>query len=190
MTRRRDRHWKVVLVVEDDSDGQALRALCRVAGVQADVAWLAAGGIGNIKRKAKRLIEMAQARIGPGPGCVAVVVDRDGRDAARDEPHRSIRDACRGAGADYVEAVEALEAWFLADEGVCAWLGLAAGGTTDSVTRPKTVVAEAFYARTRRKYARRVGRLQVARHATGPSEGRSRSWSDAVDQLRSCGVAP
>ena len=189
MSRPR-RRWKVVVIVEDRSDGRALCELCRAAGVRADIDWLPANGIGNIKRKADLLIEMARARIGPGPGCVAVVVDRDGRDAARHEPHKSIRDACRSGGAEYVEAVEALEAWFLADEGVCAWLDLPARGTTDGVARPKTVVADAYYARTRRKYARRGGCTHGGRHAAGPSETRSRSWADAMEQLRSCGVAP
>jgi len=42
---------------------------------------------------------------------VAVIVDRDGKDAERDEPHLSIARACKVAGVPFIEAVEAFAAW-------------------------------------------------------------------------------
>ena len=114
--------WKVVLIVEDDSDGQAVRALVDRLNIELSLDWLPAHGIGNIKRRGEKLIELAQDRISQGHGCVAVMLDRDGRDVTRSEPHRTIRRLCRQAGVPLLLATEALEAWLVADAGCADWL--------------------------------------------------------------------
>jgi len=183
-----ERVWKVVLIVEDDTDGRTLRRLLAATDVGVEVDWLPAGGIGEIKRRADKLVKLARDRIGTAPGCVAVVVDRDGQDATTDEPHRSIRETCTRVGVPYVEAVEAVEAWFLADPGIAAWLKTPTNRLTDGLRDPKQVVAKAFYKVTGRGYYRRRSRPQVADHATGVDPKRSTSWNAAISLLARCGV--
>jgi len=178
--------WKVVVVVEDDTDGKALAELVRRSGLPIALDWLPANGIGNIKRKGGRLIQLARSRFGAGAGCVAVLVDRDGKDARKAEPHRTIRRDCASHGAAYVEAVESLEAWFLADPAIAEWLGLKQHGSVDAVKDPKQVVAAAFYKQTRRTYQRRRSRQQVAQHASGIEPMQSTSWRNALALLQPC----
>lgn len=94
MSRATAQPWQVVLIVEDDTDGRALRDLARASGFGVRIDWLPANGIGNIKRRGDALIRLARDRIDRGRGCVAVVVDRDGKDRGREEPHRTISRTC------------------------------------------------------------------------------------------------
>ena len=178
--------WKVVLVVEDDTDGKALRELVQASGLPILLDWLPANGIGNIKRNGAKLVELARSRFKAGTGCVAVLVDRDGKDVRKAEPHRTIRRHCVSRGAAYVEAVESLEAWFLADPAIAEWLGLKQHGSVDAVKDPKKVIAAAFYKQTRRTYQKRRSRQQVAQHAAGIDSGRSVSWRAAIARLVPC----
>lgn len=179
--------WEVVLIVEDDSDGRALREVLRIAGARAQVDWLPAGGIGNIKRNAERLIALAKDRIDTR-GCVAVVIDADRKNPSRDEPHRTIARACRRKRVPFVPAKEAIEAWFLADPGACSWLGIALRPSTDTLGDPKKIVAAAFYRTTGRPYRKRRARLELARQMTGPDRARNRSLREAADHLMRCGI--
>lgn len=186
MTPQTSARWKVVVIVEDDTDGRALRSLATAAGFGLDVDWLPANGIGNIKRRCAELIALANGRLRAGEGCVAVIVDRDGKDASRDEPHRSIAQACRASDTPYVEAVEAFEAWALADPGVAAWLDLKVKGETDRLVNPKRKVADAFLKKTKRPYRRRRARVQLVDHATGIHPSTSPSWDRVVALAARC----
>lgn len=188
MTAASGRLWKVVLIVEDDTDGRALRRLLSATGVGVAVDWLPAGGIGEIKRRTDQLIRLAWDRIGTDPGCVAVVVDRDGKDPLRDEPHRSIKTSCDRVGVPFIAAVEAIESWFLADPGIAAWLGATLHRRTDSLRDPKGTIAKAFFKATGRGYLKRRSRTQVADHATGVDASRSDSWRKALRLLAKCNV--
>jgi hypothetical protein len=188
MSRRPSTPWRVVLIVEDDSDGRALKSLARASGLPALIDWLPANGIGNIKRRTGALIRLAMDRIEHGRGCVAVIVDRDRKDRKREEPHRTISRSCASQATAYIEAVEAVEAWLLADEGIVAWLGLAPRPRTDRIRDPKAVVARAFRKKTKRPYQRRRARMQLAAKATGVMSSRSPSWSQALAHLEECPI--
>lgn len=177
---------KVVLIVEDDSDGRAIRELARKThpGVRLD--WLPANGIGNIKRNIARLIRLARDRLDNGQGCVAVVVDRDGNDPSRHEPHRTIANACTQQDVPLIACREAIEAWFLADPGCCKWLDVPLERTTHSLSDPKGKVSQAFYRKTRRAYHKRRARLELARQATGPDGPRNDSLAEAYKHLERC----
>jgi hypothetical protein len=176
-----------VLIVEDDSDGNALRQLAQAAGVDAIVDWLPADGIGNIKRRAEALIRLARDRVA-GRGCVAIVVDGDGRDPTVDEPHRTIQQACSAANVPLIVAREALEAWFLTDPGICSWLGVPRRPHTGSIADPKRRVAAAYYQKTRRPYQRRLARLRIAQQATGPAHRHNNSLAETFVHLTECRV--
>lgn len=174
--------WKVVLIVEDDSDGQACRVLADRLGLPVTLDWLPANGVGNIKRRGVQLIGLARDRIPEGRGCVAVLLDRDGKDVTRAEPHRTIRRLCRQAGAPLLLAVESLEAWLLADAGCADWLGVGRPANADSLPQPKKDVERAYYQKTHRSYTRRARRL-LADHANGSAAGHSLSLQSALAHL-------
>lgn len=180
--------WKVVLIVEDDSDGQACLLLKERMGLKFDLEWLPAHGIGNIKRKGEKLIGLARDRIQNGHGCVAVLLDRDGKDITRSEPHRTIRRLCRHAGVPLILAVEALEAWFLADAGCAGWLGIAPLPNADTETNPKGRIKDAYYRKTGRSYTRRARRI-LAEKADGSAPHGSPSLRQALSHLQNspCG---
>ncbi len=77
--------WKVVVVVEDDSGGRAIAELVARTGQTVQFDWPPAGGIGNIKRNAEKLITLARDRVEHRRGCVAVLVDRDRKNPTKDD---------------------------------------------------------------------------------------------------------
>ncbi|MEW6746510.1 MAG: hypothetical protein AB1486_27535 [Planctomycetota bacterium] len=186
MSPSRARPWRVVLIVEDDSDGRALRKLADASGLAANFDWLPANGIGDIKRKGDALIELARDRIESKRGRVAVLVDRDGKDRRKDEPHRTISRTCATKRIPYIEAVEAFEAWCLADQGIANWLGVKTSAHTDGLSDPKHVVARAFRKKTGRPYQKLRSRVQLVEKATGIVASRSSSWTSAVAHLSQC----
>lgn len=178
--------WKLVVIVEDDSDGRVLGSLAAKMKLPVTVDWLPANGIGNIKRNAGRLIGLAQSRVEPAAGCVAVVIDRDRKDPKVDEPHRTIAEECASSRVPLVVCREAMEAWFLADPGCCAWLGIKMPSRSDTITDPKARVSQAFLKKTRRSYQRRPARLQLAGQATGPDPSRNPSLLEAARLVANC----
>jgi hypothetical protein len=174
--------WKVVLIVEDDSDGQACRILMNRLGFNLTLDWLPANGIGNIKRRGSQLIGLARGRIQDGRGCVAVLLDRDGKNVVRAEPHRTIRRICHQARVPLLLAIESLEAWLLADAGCASWLGISRPANADSLPQPKKEVERAYYQKTRRPYTRRARRI-LATQADGSAAECSSSLQDALAHL-------
>ncbi|RMF37037.1 MAG: hypothetical protein D6759_02830 [Chloroflexi bacterium] len=184
--------WTVVLIVEDDSDGQALKALVKRLGLPIRLDWLPAHGIGEIKRRGRLLIALARDRIRDGRGCMAVLLDRDGKDVARSEPHRTIRRLCKQEKVPLLLAVEALEAWLLADAGCAGWLGITSPSNVDSVAYPKKQVERAYRRRTGRPYTRRARRI-LAEKADGSAPEHSPSLRQVLAHLHDspCGeVSP
>lgn len=174
--------WKVVLIVEDDSDGQACRVLQEQLGLNLSLDWLPANGVGNIKRRGGQLIALARDRIRDGQGCVAVLLDRDGKDVTRAEPHRTIRRLCHQAGVPLLLAVEALEAWLLADVGCATWLNVPHPANADTLPHPKRDVERAYYQKTHRPYTRRARRI-LAGKADGSIADYSPSFRQALAHL-------
>ena len=154
--------WKVVAIVEDDSDGRALSALLRLAQPALRFDWLPALGIGNIASRTAALLQLARDRLGKEPGCVSIIVDGDGKDLERDEPHCTIARVCREQQIPLIICRETFEAWLLADPGCSTWLGIPAKGTTHGLRDAKRLVARAFFKKTKRTYQQRRARLEVA----------------------------
>jgi hypothetical protein len=178
--------WKVVLIVEDDSDGRALMSIIGKTNLRVEVDWLPAGGIGNIKRNAEQLVKLAFARIPNRSGCVAIAVDGDQKSPARDEPHRTLEQVCRKTGARLVIIREAIEAWFLADPGVCSWLGIPLKKSTHRIADPKSRISQAFAKRFNRSYTRRRSREELAQRCTGVDHSKNQSAQTAFSELRKC----
>jgi len=178
--------WKVVLIVEDDTDGRTIAELVRKTHPSLVIDWLPGNGIGNIKRKLDKMLALARDRFKPGQGCVAVLLDNDCKDVTRDEPHRSIARTCDKHGVPLVCCVESIEAWLLADPGCAQWLGLPTSGATHTFRDPKGRVAAAFLSKTNRTYHKERARQELARQASGPDARRNPSLKRALDLLSSC----
>lgn len=178
--------WKVVLIVEDDTDGRTIAELARKTHPALTIDWLPGNGIGNIKRKLASMLLLARDRFRPGQGCVAVLLDNDGKDVQRDEPHRSIARACKEQDVPLVPCVESIEAWLLADPGCAQWLGLPTKGATHTLRNPKGRVAAAFLTKTKRTYNQERARVELAKQASGPDGTRNPSLKRALDLLTSC----
>ena len=179
--------WRVVLIVEDDSDGRAISLLVKTLNARAVVDWLPANGIGNIQRNGRRLIALAKDRAGQH-GCVAVIIDGDRKNVGRDEPHRSIARECRVRRVPLLVARESIEAWMLSDVGICQWLEIAARPSTHTLTSPKGIVSRAFLRKTGRQYRRRRARVEVAQRATGLNRAANPSMDQAIGHLDGCRV--
>jgi hypothetical protein len=178
--------WKVVVIGEDDSDGRAIAELAGRNNLAAVFDWLPANGIGNIKRNGERLISLAKDRLQGRRGCVAVIIDRDNKNPSREEPHRTIFRFCSRLRVEFIAARESLEAWFLADPGICRWLRLETLARTDNLQDPKRRVAQAFLRKTGRSYRKRRARMEVAKQSTGIDLNRNRSAQEAVGAVQRC----
>jgi hypothetical protein len=179
--------WKVVLIVEDDSDGRAISTLMQNLQIRAVIDWLPANGLGNIQRNGRKLVALAKDRVGRR-GCVAVIIDGDSKNPARDEPHRTIARDCRASNVPLVIARESLEAWLLADRGICEWLEVPTRPTTHTLGDPKDVVSRAFLRKTGRPYRQRRARLEVAKRTTGLNRAANISLDTALRHLERCRI--
>lgn len=131
---------RIAIVVEDATDGRALKAIIErlLHPDPVRVKFVPARGRSEVARKAGALIEIA-AQHAP---CVLVVVDLDGHRADHDDLRRIAR-ACEQAGvrARLVGIAQELEAWFLAD--ARAVLGRAGAQGGYAVNRRTDLVGDA-----------------------------------------------
>ena len=182
----RAQDWTVVVIVESDNDGSALRRFAETAGLPIHVNVLPAGSIGEMKRKCDRLIALARSRYRDGHGCVAVVVDGDNKDSQVDEPHKSIAACCRQEGVPFVVVRQAIEAWLLGDPGIREWLGVENVRNPETLSNPKQKLLTAY----RKKTGRSMGAARVFNdvmpHSQGIEAERCPSWRQAVETLGQC----
>lgn len=186
----RDALWTVVVIVESDNDGRAIRRLAETAGLPVRISILPAGSIGELKRRGEKLIALAQDRILNGRGCVAVVADGDNKDVIRDEPHRSIATTCSRMGVPFVVARQAIEAWLLGDPGIRNWLGLPNLTSPETLSNPKKRLLTAYRKKTGRAMGAERVFDDVIPHSVGIEGGKCQSWRSAVAHLSQCGLVP
>jgi hypothetical protein len=113
------------LLVEDDTDGETLRALVhRIAGTSMRVQWRSGGGAGNIRRKGARWLE---ALVRKGADRVIIVHDLDRDPTTRAlKNEAALRAALRsipvppGVQSLICIPIEEIEAWFLSDPALLA----------------------------------------------------------------------
>ena len=116
----------IYLIAEDRTDADVVRAILHAHGIAVHVSPLPPTGGGGISRMAKdleRLIETARNKRNPGD-CIAVLHDADELVEPRREHYQRIEAICRRHRDDVIHVVahDEIEAWLLADEGVCRWL--------------------------------------------------------------------
>jgi hypothetical protein len=114
------------LIVEDETDGEVVQALLK--GRDVTVKPLAptggTGGLSRLRIQLRRLIQTAKQRRGSQDGCIAVLHDQDITDPRKQAEHKAINDICDAEQVVLVIACDEIEAWLLADNGLCEWLGM------------------------------------------------------------------
>jgi hypothetical protein len=180
----------VVLICEDETDGIVARRLAELLCPTIRIDYLPAGGCGEIKRKLDKLVADARRDLGKR-GCVAVLLDGDQKNPARDEPHRSIALGCQKLRVPFIPCLQDMEAWLLTDPGCRAYLKLPSlKGTTDGLAKTKAQVAAAYYKVCGRSYEKRLARRKLADKLSGPSPQANRSLAEALRQLQACVPPP
>ena len=180
--------WRVVLIVEDETDGVVVQALARKLRPDVLIDPLPVKGCGEIKRRLPALVRTAKSQLSRR-GCVAVLLDQDHKDLGRDEPHRSIHLACRQLGVPLLLCSQDMEAWLLTDPGCRDFLKLPAlRGTTDSLVGSKKLVSDAYLKVTGRSYDKRLARQKLALQVAGPRPQSNLSLSAALTHLSRCKV--
>jgi hypothetical protein len=130
------------LILEDQTDADVVRAILKANGystvkVKPHLTTGGRGGISRLALQLPRLIATARAERGDRD-CIAVLHDKDELTETRREHHTRIEDICRNHDdVKHIVAEDEIEAWLLADEGVCRWLGVKASNQ-DSLKKPKS----------------------------------------------------
>src|SRR5438477_7887366 len=113
------------LIVEDETDGEVAQALLKDRDVI--VKPLAptggTGGLSRLRIQLHRLIQTAKQRRSTQEDCIAVLHDQDMTDPRKEAEHKAINDICDAEQVVLAVARDEIEAWLLADHGLCEWLG-------------------------------------------------------------------
>jgi hypothetical protein len=183
---------RIAIVVEDASDGRALKAIIErlLEPARVQVRYFPARGRSEVGRKAGALIEVA-AKHAP---CVLVIVDLDGDDPAGHAQLQRIRQACATAPvrARMVGVAQEIEAWFLADAAaVLARAGAPGGYTvnrwTDVIGDPKRELSTILRRLRGRGYTAARDAERLARDLDPEEAARwNQSFADFATLVRSC----
>jgi hypothetical protein len=173
----------IFLIVEDKTDAEVVRAILRAKGVSIRVKTLTSsqGGLSSLVRDLSRLIATATHERRSGD-CIAVLHDTDEFVQPDRRLYNRILEIC-GQHKDVIEVIahDEIEAWLLADEGLCAWLGVRATNC-DTVTKP----SEQFKSLVKQKTGRNDSgsdQHRVLQHLDGTGDQHSPSLRQAVAHL-------
>jgi hypothetical protein len=173
------------LITEDSTDQQVVEALLGARGIEVRVRILTpTGGRGGISRLAiqiENLIATAVAEKGPRD-CIAVLIDADEQVQPNRTSYEQIRQTCRTNSHNVVLVIahDEIEAWLLADTGLCEWLGVPPRNC-DQEVRPSDRL-KSLVKQKGTSYSGR-GREQVLRHVTGDGDELSPSMRQALRHL-------
>jgi len=132
------------LICEDDTDAEIVRAIFRAKTLDIRVNRVplagTSGGISRLAYKLEDLIKLARDERKRGD-CIAVLHDADEHTETDRREYEKIRQICEKYKEDVYLAIanDAIEAWLLADEGLCKWLGIKAKNR-DEEPRPKDIL--------------------------------------------------
>jgi hypothetical protein len=173
------------LIVEDEHDGEAIKALLTAKRLDIKVkVKQPTGGSGGISRLARSLnenIRTAKAQM-KASDCIVVLHDWDIQKQQHNRDHyRKIEDICRQEAVQLVIAHDELEAWLLADEGLCKWLGINPK-QWDSEPKPSDTLRSLLQRHKKLKYQGR-NRQTVYDQLDGSGDKYSESIRDAYRRL-------
>lgn len=171
---------KIYLITEDETDAKVIQQIIYKRGFDTKVVSLGrTRGISRLLAQLPLLIATAKSAK-TDQDCIAVLNDLDSQQPDR-KIYNEIARICREQRVAHIVAHDELEAWLLADSGVCQWLNIKPKNWDE---QPKS--KEALQNLTEKKQKRRFqerDRDQILAQLTGNGDKHSPSMSKAVKHL-------
>lgn len=174
----------IYLTTEDRMDANVIRAFIRAKQLLFEIkeSELQVRGINQLAAQLGNIIKsfLKERRAGD---CIAVLHDADALTQTDRTRYDQIRQVCDRYREDVflVIARDELEAWLLADEGLCDWLG-EKPGNKDEMKRPSDRLKSLAKAKMNRDYGQRT-QEQVLKHLNGTADKHSPSFQQALAHL-------
>lgn len=172
------------LIVEDEDDGLIIRQLLKAKDINVRLQIRSPSGkTGGISRLAKQLEKLIATikNSKSAEDCIAVLHDADAQNQQRYKgDHERVKKICRKEKIAEIVAHDELEAWLLADRGLCKWLKIKSKNC-DSEAKPSN--------RFRKLVSQKTGRNYNVRHVlphldgSGDAPNRSPSMRRAMKHL-------
>jgi len=173
------------LITEDESDKVIVEALVRKKGFDIQVARLkltgGSGGVDRLAHQLERLIRDAKDMKKPND-CIVVLHDADiHMQQSNRQTYEQIRRICKDNKVTLILARDEIEAWLLADSGICKWLGIRPRNH-DEETKPKDKLNSLLDQKHNMKYRER-NQEKILAHLNGDGDTHSPSMQEALQHL-------
>lgn len=174
------------LIVEDKTDAEVIRAILKAKSISVRInPLIPTGGTGGISRLAAQLEALIRTALEKrqADDCIAVLHDADEQSQSDRTLYDRIRTVCSSYRQEValIVAKDEIEAWLLADESLCRWLG-ERPGNFDNQHKPSARLNQAVKNKTGKDYAART-RVQVLNELDGSGDKHSPSMSRAMTHL-------
>ena len=163
----------IYLIVEDETDVDVVRAILKAKQIDIYVSKLIptgkTGGVSRLASQLERLIKTALEKR-KSNDCIAVLHDADENVQTDRKSYEEIKEICKRYSVDVVLIVahDEIEAWLLADEGLCKWLG-EKPHNCDEETQPSLRLNRAVKKKTGKDYTGKM-RNQVLEKINGTGD--------------------
>lgn len=176
------------LIVEDDTDAEVVKAILSAKGVAVSVNHRTPSsktpGISQLAKEIDKLInDVISAK--HSNDCIAVLHDADEQSEPERRLYEKIRVVCERFRKHVVHviATDEIEAWLLADEGLCQWLGIKARNC-DMQRRPSDELKRLVQQKKQPLKYQGPGRDKVLAHLDGSGDKYSPSMREALEHLQ------
>jgi hypothetical protein len=176
----------IYLIVEDETDAEVVRAILAKKNSSLRISHLKpagnSGGLSRLAEDLEKLIKTAIQKRKKGD-CIAVLHDADLQTQQNRKAYDEIKKICQKYQ-QYVRlilAVDEIESWLLADEGLCAYLG-EKPRNCDMETRPSDRLKTSVHRKTQKHYQGKT-RSQVLSNVDGTGDKHSPSMQKAIAAL-------
>jgi hypothetical protein len=174
------------LICEDETDADIVKAILQKKLPEVRVSHIPlSGGSGGISRLANQLGDLVERvrELRQKGDCIAVLHDADEHTARHRSSDERIKTICQKYEHDVYLAIakDAIEAWLLADEGLCKWLGIRAKNN-DEDPRPKDTLRSQLRKSKNLKW-QGPDRAKVLAQIDGTGDKHSPSMRSAVSHI-------
>jgi Domain of unknown function (DUF4276) len=174
----------IYLIVEDRTDVDVVRALLQAKNIMVEIKPLYSpkGGLSRLAKALELLIRTALKQRKSGD-CIAILHDADEQIQPNRQLYKQIQAICKKYSQDVVLIIaqDEIEAWMLADEGLCHWLG-EKPRNCDTEKRPSDRLKRVVKEKTQRSYSGAI-RTQVLQKLDGSGDKYSPSMQAALEHL-------
>lgn len=176
------------LIVEDDTDAEVVKAILHAKGVTVNVNHRTPSsktpGISQLAKEIDKLIRSVIS-IKHSNDCIAVLHDADEQVEPERQLYEKIRIACEQCKKHVVHVIakDEIEAWLLADEGLCRWLDIKAKNC-DEQRKPSGELKRLVQQKRRPLKYQGPDRAKVLEHLDGSGDKYSPSMREALEHLQ------